>query len=85
MPTLVSACLWDHDTLRQERQRFPDTLELITGKILRHSPEFYEWRIKDRLYKLEADPMNLAYYDDLAVAYEKTGDRPAVRKNDIDL
>jgi hypothetical protein len=73
VPTLVCACLWDYDTLRQERQRFPDTLELITGKFLRHSPEFYEWRAKDRLYKLEGNPTNLAYYDDLAVAYEKTG------------
>ena len=68
------ACLWDFDTLRMETQRFPDALELITGKFLRHSPEFYQWRIIDRIKKLETDPQNLAYYDDLAVAYEKTGD-----------
>ena len=52
LPTAVFACLWDYDTLKQERARFPETLELITGKFLRHSKEFYEWRIQDRLQKL---------------------------------
>jgi tetratricopeptide (TPR) repeat protein len=56
-----------------ERSRFPTVLELITGKFLRHSRAFYEWRIEDRLRKLEADPTNLALIDDLAVAYDKTG------------
>jgi len=68
------ACMWDVDTLSQERTRFPSALELITGKFLRHSREFYAWRIKDRLNKLKTEPDNLAYFDDLAVAYEKTGD-----------
>jgi tetratricopeptide (TPR) repeat protein len=67
------ACLWDYDTLKMERTRFPDTLELITGKFLRHSPEFYQWRIKNRLYRLESDPTNVNLLDDLAVAYDKTG------------
>jgi hypothetical protein len=71
VPAVAGACLWDYDTLKQERARFPSTLELITGKFLRHSPEFYEWRIKDRLQKLAKDPRNLAYHDDLAVAYQK--------------
>jgi tetratricopeptide (TPR) repeat protein len=74
------ACLWDYDTLKQERARFPDTLEIITGKFLRHSKEFYEWRIKDRLKRLETDPKNPALYDDLAVAYEKTGQNPKAIK-----
>jgi len=43
LPAAAVACLWDYDTLKQERARFPSTLELITGKFLRHSPEFYEW------------------------------------------
>jgi tetratricopeptide (TPR) repeat protein len=73
VPTTALACLWDYDTLRQERSKFPDALELITGKFLRHSPEFYEWRIKDRLEKLKTEPNNLAYHDDLAVAYSKVG------------
>jgi tetratricopeptide (TPR) repeat protein len=73
IPSLAIACLWDYDTLAMERQRFPTALELITGKFLRHSAEFYQWRIADRLRRMESEPANLAYYDDLAVAYEKTG------------
>jgi tetratricopeptide (TPR) repeat protein len=73
LPAVVCACLWDYDTLMMERQRFPSALELITGKFLRHTPEFYQWRIQDRLAKLKTDPDNLAYYDDLAVAYNKVG------------
>lgn len=73
LPMTVLACEWDYDTLKQERSRFPSTLELITGKFWRHSPEFYEWRIKDRLERLKSEPKNLDLYDDLAVAYRKTG------------
>ena len=74
LPATVLACLWDHDTIRSERHRFPGTLELITGKFLRHSPEFYRWRIENRLKRLESDPENAALLDDLAVAYDKVGE-----------
>ena len=67
------ACIWDEDTIEMERQRFPNTLEIISGKFLRHSPEFYQWRIKDREAKLKAIPKQWNYYDDLAVAYDKIG------------
>jgi tetratricopeptide (TPR) repeat protein len=73
VPGFALACLWDYDTLAMERARFPSALELITGKFLRHSPEFYEWRVRDRLAKLEKDRDNPAYLDDLAVAYDKLG------------
>lgn len=73
LPSFAIACLWDYDTLLAERARFPTALELITGKFLRHSPVFYEWRVQDRLQKLEKDPDSLAYLDDLAVAYDKLG------------
>ncbi len=73
VPAGALACSWDYDTLKMERTRFPGTLELITGKFLRHSPEFYRWRIENRLKRLESDPANLALLDDLAVAYDKTG------------
>jgi tetratricopeptide (TPR) repeat protein len=72
-PSLAVACLWDYDTIKMERARFPGALELITGKFLRHSPEFYRWRIENRLRRLETDPKNVALWDDLAVAYDKTG------------
>src|SRR5262245_22159446 len=73
VPVAAWGCLWDYDTLRQERARFPGAAEMIVGKFLRHSKEFYEWRISDRLEKLKADPKNLAHHDDLAVAYQKVG------------
>lgn len=75
MPAVATACMWDSDTIRMERVRFPSALEFITGKFLRHSPEFYEWRVKDRTQRLAADPSNLALLDDLAVAQDKSGRR----------
>src|SRR5436190_24313012 len=67
------ACLWDSDTLQMERSRFPGALEIITGKFVRHSRAYYEWRIGDRKKKLEARPDDPALLDDLAVAYAKLG------------
>jgi tetratricopeptide (TPR) repeat protein len=72
LPSIAIGCLWDYDTIKMERTRFPSTLELITGKFLRHSPEFYKWRIENRLKRLESDPTNVSLLDDLAVAYDKS-------------
>jgi tetratricopeptide (TPR) repeat protein len=72
--TPVLACLWDSDTLEQERSRFPTVLELVTGKFPRHSREFYKWRVRDRSERLKQHPDDPALYDDLAVAHEKLGD-----------
>lgn len=71
---IAFACLWDSDTRSMEEREFPGTLALITGGFLRHSPEFYEWRIEHRLAEIEKRPDHLGLYDDLAVAYEKAGD-----------
>lgn len=74
--TPAAACLWDYDTLEMERQRFPETLEMITGKFLRHSSEFYQWRVQDREAKMQQlpdDPALSDWYDDLAVAHSKLG------------
>jgi tetratricopeptide (TPR) repeat protein len=73
--SVVVACLWDYDTLWEERAQFPGVLELITGKFIRHSTKFYEWRIENRKERLAQEPNNLALYDDLAVAYDKTGNQ----------
>jgi tetratricopeptide (TPR) repeat protein len=70
---LADACLWDRDTLQMERQRFPDALELITGRFPRHSKPFYDWRIRNAKRRLAAGESDASIYDDLAVAYEKTG------------
>jgi tetratricopeptide (TPR) repeat protein len=72
LPSIAIACMWDYDTIKMERTRFPGTLELITGKFLRHSPEFYQWRIVNRLNRLKSYPNDPALLDDLAVAYDKT-------------
>ncbi len=69
----ADACLWDRDTLQMERQRFPDVLELITGRFPRHSRQFCMWRIKDRTRRLAAGDSDPQIYDDLAVAYDKIG------------
>ena len=81
MASPLAACLWDFDTIKMETQRFPGTLELITGKFLRHSKPFYEWRIEDRQKRIaeavQNDESVAALYDDLAVAQEKTGQTEA--------
>jgi len=74
LPAPAHACFWDKDTLSMEMRRFPSTLELITGKFVRHSTAFYQWRITDRRAKLEATPDALPLLDDLGVALDKTGD-----------
>jgi len=76
MTTVALACLWDSDTLQMERLRFPGALEIITGKFVRHSRAYYEWRVTDRGQKLNQTPGEPALVDDLAVAYAKLG-RPA--------
>lgn len=67
----LSACLWDYDTLAQEALRFPGALELITGNFVRHSKQYYEWRVKDREARLEGSPNDERLVDDLAVALDK--------------
>ena len=74
LPSFAMACLWDYDTLMQERSRFPSVLELITGKFPRHTQEFYEWRVKDRQKKIAATGATPELLDDLAVAFDKIGD-----------
>jgi tetratricopeptide (TPR) repeat protein len=74
------ACMWDNDTIQMENQQFPETLELITGNFLRHSPEYYQWRIRDREAKMRNSTFSLSYYDDLAVAYSKLNqDKKAIQ------
>lgn len=67
------ACINDSASRTFEMQPFPNEQQLISGSFHVHSKAFHEWRIKDRLKKLEKDPDNPALLDDLAVSYEKTG------------
>ncbi|MCG6157548.1 tetratricopeptide repeat protein [Rubinisphaera margarita] len=69
------ACLWDNDTLAQERARMPGVHEAVIGFFPVHSPAYDEWRIGDRLRRLDElsddDPARLPLYDDLAVSYDR--------------
>ncbi len=65
------ACLWDTDTLDEERSDSPSAIELVTGAFARHSAAFYRWRIQDRQQKLEDGDDKPLHYDDIAVAYDK--------------
>jgi tetratricopeptide (TPR) repeat protein len=78
LPALAAPlpCLWDRDTLEQERARFPSALELLTGHFPRHSDAYYRWRIADREARLGAGERSPGLYDDLAVAWSKLGDDP---------
>lgn len=67
------ACLWDFDTVEQESKRFPSVLQLMTGRFPRHTPEFYRWRLDDRLKRLKNAPQDDRLLDDVAVSYEKLG------------
>lgn len=73
MASMAHACLWDWDTLQMERRLFPGTLEIITGKFVRHSPAYYEWRIQDRTQHMRSPAEDPDLADDLAVAYSKLG------------
>lgn len=71
---ITPGCLWDRDTRAMERQRFPSVLEVITGKFLRHSDEYYRWRVQDRQARLGRGEGGAELLDDLAVAHSKLGD-----------
>ena len=71
---LVFSCGWDSDTIAMEKRMFPTVHELITGKFLQHSQEFYYWRVADRKEKITLYPDSLDLYDDLAWALNKVGE-----------
>jgi hypothetical protein len=69
----ASACLWDSDTLRMEARAFPGLAEILTGRIEREQPRYYEMRIERVLGLLAAEPEVLEHFDDLAVACDRLG------------
>ena len=69
----VYPCGWDYDTMKMEKEAFPSVHELIVGRFLKHSTEFYYWRVKDREEQLIDHPDSLELYNDLAWAYDKIG------------
>lgn len=77
MPPAATPCIWDSDTLGDELRGLPDALRLVTGRWMRHGVEYYAARIAKLPAHLAGHADDLAAYDDLAVAYERQGDRDA--------
>jgi len=71
--TPCSACLWDDDTLRTEAKGLPGIAEILTGRIERNPPLYYEMRLERNAALLAADPDNLDAYDNAAVAADRLG------------
>ncbi|MCA8976512.1 MAG: hypothetical protein KDC98_17460 [Planctomycetes bacterium] len=69
---LMAPCLWDSDTLDTELRGLPDAFDLVTGRWHRHGEAYY----RERIARLGAKPHpTLAELDDLAVAFERVGER----------
>src|SRR5688572_26514864 len=73
--TAALACLWDNDTLRDERRGLPGIAEILAGRWEKHSDFYYRHRVERMTEMLRREPHNLAAYDNLAVAHEKLGDQ----------
>jgi hypothetical protein len=73
-------CLWDRDTIDDELRGLPEARVLVTGRWFRHGPAYYQTRIARLPGHLEANPIDLAAYDDLGVAHERLGDREAAMR-----
>ena len=70
----MTPCLWDSDTLDTELRGLPEAFDLVVGKWHRHSDRYY----RERVTRLaSASELDLTGYDDLAVAYERLGERDA--------
>jgi tetratricopeptide (TPR) repeat protein len=72
---VVLGCIWDRDTIDDELRGVPDGLTLVTGRWHRHSAAYYKQRIAELPSRLASNPDDFEAYDDLAVAWERTGDR----------
>jgi tetratricopeptide (TPR) repeat protein len=72
-PSACRACLWDDDTLRTEARGLPGLAEILTGRIERNPPLYYQMRLERVTAQLAADPDNLAAYDNAAVACDRLG------------
>lgn len=71
--TPCSACLWDDDTLRTEAKGLPGIAEILTGRIERNPPLYYEMRLERNTALLATDPDNLDAYDNAAVSADRLG------------
>ncbi|MGE0367021.1 MAG: hypothetical protein AB7Q00_14935 [Phycisphaerales bacterium] len=67
------ACLWDYDTLQMEAKGLPGIAEILTGRIERNPPRYYEMRLERVEREIAADTSRLDLYDDAGVACDRIG------------
>jgi len=69
----ADACLndTDSDTLAREARRFPDLVQVITGRFERNPPLYYQMRLRRVASEIAAHPEKLNLYDDAAVACDR--------------
>jgi tetratricopeptide (TPR) repeat protein len=66
------ACIWDSDTIDDELRGIPDLKRLASNRWYRHGETYYRARITSLAEKTDR---TLDEDDDLAVAYERLGER----------
>ena len=57
------------------RYDIPSTYDLAISKLPIHSQAYYQWTIQNNLDKIKNNKVTLNDYDDLAVAYNKIGEK----------
>lgn len=87
LPSAAGACIWDSDTLAEERAGSPRLAEVVLGKAA-HTPD--AGKLRARIRQLEAEPRedDPAWWNDLAGAHIRLGEtqravellEPAVRR-----
>lgn len=69
----AAACLWDHDTLKEESLQLGDVADVVSGRVRKHSTFFYQQKILYTAPLLKEDRLRPELFDDLAVAHDKLG------------
>lgn len=69
----AAACLWDHDTLKEETLTDRDTAQVLRGEFGHHGPGFYAAKVAYTRPIVDGGRAPKARYDDLAVALARTG------------
>src|ERR1035438_5556629 len=70
---LAHACLWDSDTIADEATKFPDLVDVATGRFERNPSLYYQVRLHRVARELKTSPTKLDDYDDAAVACDRLG------------
>jgi len=71
---LAPACVWHRDTVWDPMQGKHEPFDIVIGRFARYPKLYYTMRIERVESELEANPRQLALYDDISVAYDKIGD-----------